>query len=140
MERANTFSRVGYGTDRQLLSNVCWIHFVFKLQPVEWFQMERNFRVLRNRSWRNRGISPCLPPASTGLLQPCTRFVGDFSQGSAMASVDRVMSPTLEDLTAGASLLVTCLHFLAVEWVPSCTLTKPLDNVKGCLSPAEDHV
>lgn len=35
MERANTFSEVGCGTDSQLLSNVCWIHFGFRLQPAE---------------------------------------------------------------------------------------------------------
>lgn len=30
MERANTFNGMGCGTDSQLLSNVCWIDFVFK--------------------------------------------------------------------------------------------------------------
>ena len=50
------------------------------------------------------------------------------------------MSLGLGDLTTGASLLVTCLHFPAVNCVAGCTLTKPLDHVKGCLSPGEDHV
>lgn len=116
MERANTFGRVGYGTDSQLLSNVCWIDFVFKLQLVGWFQMERNRSAPRNQSWRNHGGSPCLPPASTGL-QPRTQFVRDFSQGNAMAAVDHVMSLSLEDLIVGVLLLVTCLRLPAVDCI-----------------------
>lgn len=139
MERANTFGRVGYGTDSPLLSNVCWIDYVFKLQLAEWFQIKRNRSAPRNHSWRNHGGSPCWPLASTGL-QPRARFVGDFSQGNAMTSVDRVTSLSLEDLIAGTLLLVTCLPFPAVGCIPDCTLAKPLNHMKGCLSPREEHV
>lgn len=50
------------------------------------------------------------------------------------------MSVGLEDLTAGALLLVTRLHFPAINCIPGCTLTKPSDCVKGYRSPGEDHV
>lgn len=63
---------------------------------------------------------------------------GDFSQGTVMLSVDYLVLPGLGDLTAGALLLVTLLCFAAVNSVPGCLLTKPLDHIKGCLSPGED--
>lgn len=55
-----------------------------------------------------------------------------------MLSVDYLVLPGLGDLTAGALLLVTLLCFAAVNSIPGCLLTQPLDHIKGCLSPGED--
>lgn len=94
---------------------------------------------MRNWSWKNPGGCPCLPSASMGL-QVCAGFEGDFSWGKATTSVEHIVSFGLEDLTAGASLQVTYLHFPAINCVTGCMLTKLLDHMKGCLSPGEDHV
>lgn len=48
-----------------------------------------------------------------------------------MASIDYIMFLVLGDLTAGALLLVTCLYFTAINGVPGCMLTKPLEPFKG---------
>lgn len=101
--------------------------------------MKRSHSALRNQSWRNPGGSPCLPAASVGL-QVCAGFEGGFSWGNATASMGHIVSFGLGELAAGASLLVTCLHFPTINCVTGCVLTKLSDNVKGCLSPEEDHV